>query len=325
VTTLLNYVVDQKGWVQHKRVTNLARAQHRYRFRVLSVREFKWAWKFRLLRDQPVVFSTWRVVHQLMKDRPNLFSEPDFDHFLGAVTSHSTIGGGLDPLNPIPGRTPEEAFELAVGLLRQFKVVTVNSKILFDLLSPALDRVMYCANGVDCEFFTPADGKPSRMPLRVGWVGKIRGPKNFPVVKEALEHLEETGKFKPEVIAVDKDMRNRKLNASEMRDFFQNIDFYLCASWNEGTPNPALEAAACGVPVVTTRVGNMPELIDPGINGYFVEPTVASIVERFLEIARMPEGRYISMSKNIRQSARDLWSWESRIGGFLSAFDALID
>ena len=79
------------------------------------------------------------------------------------------------------------------------------------------------------------------------------------------------------------------------------------------------------MPVVTTRVGNMPELIDPGINGYFVEPTVASIVERFLEIARMPEWRYISMSKNIRQSARDLWSWESRIGGFLSAFDALID
>ncbi|MEO8601389.1 MAG: glycosyltransferase [bacterium] len=40
----------------------------------------------------------------------------------------------------------------------------------------------------------------------------------------------------------------------------------------EGTPNPALEAAACGCTVVSTPVGTLPELIRDAANGYLVEP-----------------------------------------------------
>ena len=40
----------------------------------------------------------------------------------------------------------------------------------------------------------------------------------------------------------------------EMRDFYRSLDVYLCASRSEGAPNTCLEAAACGVPLVTTAV-----------------------------------------------------------------------
>ena len=53
----------------------------------------------------------------------------------------------------------------------------------------------------------------------------------------------------------------------EMREFYRSLDVYVCASRAEGTPNPCLEAAACGVPLVTTCVGNMPELVRHGVNG----------------------------------------------------------
>lgn len=316
-------MVDQRGWVQHRRARYLAQMQDTYKFRVFAAREFKWAWRIGLLRNQPIVFSTWRIVHQFVKSDPTMFSETDFSRFLASVTSHSNIGGGLDPLNPIPGRTPEEAFDLAVGLLRRFKVVTVNSKILFNLLASALDNVFYCANGVDCEFFVPSEEKSFQTPLSVGWVGKIRGPKNFAVVEESLSRIKQTGKYQAKIIALDKDMRGRKLSPVQMRSFFQSLDFYLCASLNEGTPNPALEAAACGVPIVTTRVGNMPELIDPGINGYFVEPTVQSVVERFLELEKISTDEHLKLRRNIRQSVEDNWSWEGRIKSFVAAYDAL--
>ncbi len=34
----------------------------------------------------------------------------------------------------------------------------------------------------------------------------------------------------------------------QMREIYWSLDVYLCASRNEGAPNPCLEAAACGVP-----------------------------------------------------------------------------
>ena len=74
---------------------------------------------------------------------------------------------------------------------------------------------------------------------------------------------------------------------------------------------------------MTTRVGNMPELINPGINGYFVEPTVQSVVERFLELEEISTDEHLKLRRNIRQSVEDNWSWERRIKSFVAAYDAL--
>lgn len=53
------------------------------------------------------------------------------------------------------------------------------------------------------------------------------------------------------------------------------MDVMVLSSLSEGSPNVILEAMAAGVPVVGTRVGGVPELVEEGSTGLLVEPADA--------------------------------------------------
>ncbi len=52
---------------------------------------------------------------------------------------------------------------------------------------------------------------------------------------------------------------------------YHALDVYVVASRQEGGPKGVLEAMAAGVPLVTTRVGQAPDLVEDGVNGSLVE------------------------------------------------------
>lgn len=47
---------------------------------------------------------------------------------------------------------------------------------------------------------------------------------------------------------------------------------FLLPSYNEGMPMSVLEAMAAGVPIVSTKIGGIPEQITDGVEGYLIEP-----------------------------------------------------
>jgi glycosyltransferase involved in cell wall biosynthesis len=57
-----------------------------------------------------------------------------------------------------------------------------------------------------------------------------------------------------------------------IREIYAKCDLWLCGSQREGFHLPPLEAMACRCPVVSTRVGGPEDVIEPGKNGYLVEP-----------------------------------------------------
>lgn len=62
------------------------------------------------------------------------------------------------------------------------------------------------------------------------------------------------------------------LDVSRMRDWYRIADLVAIPSLMEAVSLSALEAMACGAPVLSTSVGGMPEIIDEGRTGFLVPP-----------------------------------------------------
>ena len=63
------------------------------------------------------------------------------------------------------------------------------------------------------------------------------------------------------------------LRGSALRDQYQRASVVVVPSiWPEPCPTVALEAMACGRPVVGSRIGGIPDLVEDGHSGLLVEP-----------------------------------------------------
>jgi glycosyltransferase involved in cell wall biosynthesis len=58
----------------------------------------------------------------------------------------------------------------------------------------------------------------------------------------------------------------------DLEHFLPGCDLFLLPSESESFGLAALEAMACGVPAVGTRVGGLPEVIRPGVDGELCTP-----------------------------------------------------
>ena len=60
-------------------------------------------------------------------------------------------------------------------------------------------------------------------------------------------------------------------DVNSLVDYYNVIDLYIITSREEGGPKALLESLACGVPLVSTKVGMVPDLIVHNENGYLVD------------------------------------------------------
>lgn len=284
-------IVDRPGWAHDHKTCNLQRVLSD-RYEIIKKYESEVS-AVDLQQADLIQLYYWLQVPRMPHLTP-VFDQNSYKLILG-VCSHIELENNL--------------LEPGLAQLRKASAVFVNNQLLYHEVVSLLDvPVFYTPNGVDTNFFLPPTARYQDRKMRVGWSGSLnnhtpgyRGFDNFIVpAVQAMEGVEL-------VTAIRED---RWRSHKEMIDFYHSLDVYICASVSEGTPNTCLEAAACGIPVVTTRVGNMPELIQPGINGYFIERDIADIV-RVLTILRDNKGHRSQLGKAIRTSVLD-WDWTLR-------------
>jgi UDP-glucose:(heptosyl)LPS alpha-1,3-glucosyltransferase len=89
---------------------------------------------------------------------------------------------------------------------------------------------------------------------------------------------------------------------ADVRPWYGAADAFALATLYDPFPNAALEAMACGLPVVTTRQCGTAELIDEGVNGFVVDAlAVGDLAER---LARLEGARAREMGRRARERAQ---------------------
>jgi hypothetical protein len=99
----------------------------------------------------------------------------------------------------------------------------------------------------------------------------------------------------------------------KLSDFYNSIDCLIVASKDDGRETfclPIIEAAACGVPTISTPVGCAPDVIKDGVNGFIVD-TRLEIVDKIVDIGTV-DG-FIEMGRNAKKIAEKKWSWNKGI------------
>jgi len=74
-----------------------------------------------------------------------------------------------------------------------------------------------------------------------------------------------------------------RISPEEVPRLLQASDFLVLPSYSEGMPQAVLEAMSCGLAVVATRVGGVPEAVIDGETGLLVEPRDAGALGRAME------------------------------------------
>jgi glycosyltransferase involved in cell wall biosynthesis len=107
---------------------------------------------------------------------------------------------------------------------------------------------------------------------------------------------------------------------ADLADWYNSGTIYVVGSKHEATPNPALESASAGCVVVSSNVGNMPELIESGVNGEIVERDVNAFYEAIVRC----QARYCEMSQAMQERIA-VWDWRDRSTQYYDLFRRLID
>lgn len=173
-------------------------------------------------------------------------------------------------------------------------------------------RIVHC--GVDLEELRPAAepaGTPPAGPLEVVCVGRLVDVKGQRILLEAAaalraEHgldlrvtLVGDGPTRPtlERRAVELGLDGAvsftgALGHPEALERVRGADLFCLPSFAEGVPVSLMEAMALGVPVVSTHITGIPELIRDGESGVLVVPgNVASLAAALRRVAQDPELR----------------------------------
>ena len=199
-------------------------------------------------------------------------------------------------------------------------------------------RIATIPCGVDTDLFTPGDRAEARRRLDLDgrpvllWVGRIAPIKGLDTLLDAVARLSESGQdMRLLVVGGDADERTsghetslrQRIERLGLGDsvrflgprpqgvlplYYAASDVTVLPSYYESFGMVALEAMACGSPVIASRVGGLVTTVRDGVTGFLVpDGDVEALAERIETLVADPELRWRLGREGVRWAAQHRW------------------
>ena len=202
-------------------------------------------------------------------------------------------------------------------------IVSVSNSMHNTLINKRnFKNVVEINNGYDKELFYYTTKKMSNknnvIIVSVGYFGPVKG---HDILLNAMKLLDD--KFQLILIGkgdlyekylkfiVENNLNNRvkmigRIDHSRLKYYLDKADIFCMPSRSESFGIAALEAMACGLPVVSSNVGGLNELIIDGFNGYLCEKDSPKLLAKSIEKAASKRWDYANIAKWTKEN----FSWK---------------
>lgn len=213
-------------------------------------------------------------------------------------------------------------------------------------------RVSQIYNGVDSALFHPREGARNIGPagfaaessMVIGSVGRMAEVKDYPNLARAfirLLEIEPSARQRARLVIIgDGVARETCLNLlreagaeqlawlpgerTDVAELMRNMDLFVLPSLGEGISNTILEAMSCGLPVVATRVGGNPELVEDMQTGMLVPVSdPESLAQTLLNYFRNENMLHLQGQAS-RARIESHFSMQAMVRGYLSVYESVL-
>lgn len=330
-------VVDKDNWAFANIAKNIKENLSKYyEFKIIPMDyiENNFIRLFLLVKDYDLIHFFWRG--HLMDMKNNFFEWYTYEvgsskeEFIKEYIDYNKISTAVYDHLYI-----EENSDVSKDIFNRVKNYYVSSNKLFDIYKDLdIDNKPNCVitDGVSLEKFYPKnterfDNTKDRS-IIIGWCGNSKWSGNGEdikglntILKPAIKKLINEGYNIKTDFA---DSQVKMISHDKMVDYYKNIDILVCSSKIEGTPNPVLEAMACGVPIISTDVGIVKDALGKKQSKYILkERTVEAMYEKIKYMIENSEEMKVLSEENIKNSKR--WTWKKISNSFKQYFDMILE
>jgi glycosyltransferase involved in cell wall biosynthesis len=184
-------------------------------------------------------------------------------------------------------------------------------------------KVIVQPSGISEIFFEEFEKKYENDKFTIVTVANLFPKKNIELVLEIAKELKEckfvivgdgTHRSVLENIINIQNILNVELvgfkSSEEVREYYQQSDCYLLTSFAEGTPTSALEAMACGLPIVSSNAGGLGNIVKDYENGFVINDFDKS---RYIQMLQLLKNN-VDLRKKIFEINRALaqhYKWDN--------------